>query len=114
MKKLLLCSFFTFFAFSAFALDGKALYNQKMCQTCHGPTGKSVNPMYPSIAGQDKDCLKKSMKQVVATGKIAGKTYCNGKKPGKVRMGMSMKAIVKKLSDKEAGAIAEYLAKQKK
>ncbi len=33
-----------------------------VCQACHGPTGKSVQPIYPNLGGQHEDYLVKSLK----------------------------------------------------
>ena len=32
-----------------------------VCQTCHGETGKSVQPIYPNLAGQHQDYLSKAL-----------------------------------------------------
>lgn len=34
----------------------------KVCEACHGPTGKSVDPTYPNLAGQYKSYLAQAMK----------------------------------------------------
>ncbi|MEI5640559.1 MULTISPECIES: c-type cytochrome [unclassified Pseudoalteromonas] len=86
---------------SAMAADGKALYTQKMCQTCHGAEGKApIMPLYPKINGQNKEYLVAQMKDI---------------KSGKRNNGMSsaMKAMVANVSDAEFEAIAEYLSKVK-
>jgi cytochrome c551/c552 len=37
----------------AFAADGAALFQEKICNTCHGEAGKQpVLPVYPKLAGQ--------------------------------------------------------------
>ncbi len=33
-----------------------------VCQACHGPTGKSVQPIYPNLAGQHQDYLVMTLK----------------------------------------------------
>lgn len=33
-----------------------------VCLACHGPTGKSVQPIYPNLAGQYEDYLVLSLK----------------------------------------------------
>jgi len=33
-----------------------------VCQACHGPTGISVQPIYPNLGGQHQDYLVKSLK----------------------------------------------------
>jgi len=33
----------------------------KVCEACHGPTGKSVDPSYPNLAGQYKSYLTQAL-----------------------------------------------------
>ena len=33
----------------------------KVCEACHGPTGMSVDPSYPNLAGQHESYLQKSL-----------------------------------------------------
>ena len=33
----------------------------KICEACHGPTGMSVDPSYPNLAGQHESYLQKSL-----------------------------------------------------
>jgi cytochrome c553 len=33
-----------------------------VCHACHGPTGKSIQPIYPNLGGQHEDYLVKSLK----------------------------------------------------
>ena len=33
----------------------------KVCEACHGPTGKSVDPTYPNLAGQYKSYLTQAL-----------------------------------------------------
>jgi len=42
---------------NAAAGQGKA----KVCEACHGPTGESVDPSYPNLAGQYKSYLTQSL-----------------------------------------------------
>lgn len=47
-------------AFSAGnAAEGQS--KSAVCQTCHGATGKSVQPIYPNLAGQHQDYLSKTL-----------------------------------------------------
>lgn len=47
-------------AFSAGnAAAGKT--KSEVCQACHGPTGQSVEPIYPNLAGQHQDYLAKTL-----------------------------------------------------
>ena len=39
---------------------GKA--KSAICAACHGPTGKSMNPMWPNLAGQKEMYLAKQIK----------------------------------------------------
>ena len=33
----------------------------QVCEACHGPTGMSVDPSYPNLAGQQESYLQKSL-----------------------------------------------------
>jgi cytochrome c553 len=33
-----------------------------VCQACHGPTGMSIDPIYPHLAGQHADYLEHALK----------------------------------------------------
>ena len=82
------------------AADGEALYKGKACMTCHGAAGKEpIMPLYPKIAGQNKEYLIQQMQDI---------------KSGKRSNGQSavMKPMMTNVSDEEIIAIAEYLAKQ--
>jgi cytochrome c553 len=46
-------------AFAGDAAAGKA--KAAMCAACHGPTGVSVNPLWPSLAGQQEAYLAKQI-----------------------------------------------------
>lgn len=72
MKKrslmIFVCSVLSLFAPAAFAtsdLDQAAIQRgQKKalsCAACHGANGVSVNPLWPNLAGQKKDYLKKQI-----------------------------------------------------
>jgi cytochrome c len=81
----------------ALALDGKALYNSKLCMTCHGAEGKAPTaPIYPSLAGKDEKCMNEQF-DLIKTGKRGG-------------MAVAMKAMIANVSDEERDAIAKYLA----
>ena len=32
-----------------------------VCHACHGPTGKSIQPIYPNLGGQQQDYLSKTL-----------------------------------------------------
>ena len=65
-----------------------------LCAGCHGPTGISVNPLWPSLAGQHAPYLAKSMGD-----------YKTGQ-----RSDPSMSAIATTLGDAEIEALAAYYA----
>ncbi len=89
------------FAGNAMAADGAALYTAKMCQTCHGAEGKApIMPMYPKIAGQNKEYALAQMKDIKSGARANG-------------MSAAMKAMVANVSDAELEAIADYLSKVK-
>jgi len=55
-----LLSFIPAVAFSA----GNAAEGQNkstVCHACHGPTGKSIMPIYPNLGGQQQDYLSKTL-----------------------------------------------------
>jgi len=55
-----LLSFVPAVAFSA----GDAAEGQNksaVCHACHGPTGKSIMPIYPNLGGQQQDYLSKTL-----------------------------------------------------
>ena len=44
------------------AADGKN--KSVVCHACHGPTGQSVQPIYPNLGGQHQDYLVKTLREV--------------------------------------------------
>ncbi len=79
-------------------LDGKALYTDKTCHTCHGKDASTpLIAGYPSIAGQAKEYLVQQITDI---------------KSGKRNNGQaeSMKGIMHLVSDAEIDAIATYVA----
>ena len=47
------------------APDGAALYKDKTCNACHGPTGnKPLMPNYPKVAGQNAAYMEQQMKDI--------------------------------------------------
>lgn len=85
-------------ASSAMAADGKALYTEKLCVTCHGAEGKApIIPTYPKLAGQNKEYLiaqTTMIKEGVRTGGLTA----------------AMMPLVAAVSAEEIEAISEYLA----
>jgi len=78
-------------------LDGKALYTQKLCQTCHGPQAdKPLTPMYPNLTGQNAEYSVQQMKDIKSGARNNG-------------LSMSMKALTATVSDEEFDAIAKWI-----
>ena len=66
----------------------------KVCETCHGVKGQSTNHMFPILAGQHAQYLKKQLLD-----------FKNGK-----RSDPSMNGFAKTLSDKDIAQISEYFS----
>ena len=52
-------------AFTARAADvggASAADTEHVCSSCHGPAGKSINPTFPNLAGQQKDYITAQLK----------------------------------------------------
>jgi len=64
------------------------------CAGCHGANGVSINPVWPSLAGQKKDYLVASLK-----------AYRDGTRKNPVMAGMA-----KSLSDADVDALADYFS----
>jgi cytochrome c len=82
----------------AAATDGVALYFKYTCYTCHGNDAKTpLLPMYPKLAGQNKEYIIAQMKDI---------------KSGKRNNGNSatMKGIMYGVTEQEIETIAEWLA----
>lgn len=83
---------------SASAADGAALYTSKGCVACHGADAKSpIMPLYPKIAGQNKEYLTQQMTDIKSGARSNGQSA-------------AMKGVMAAVSDEETAAIAEYLA----
>lgn len=86
-----LCAFTM--ASSAQAADAAAgKQKSESCTGCHGMGGKSTNPMYPSLKGQQKMYLIKALKD-----------YRDGKRDDPM-----MSGFAKSLSDADIDNLAEY------
>ncbi|MYJ74876.1 MAG: c-type cytochrome [Gammaproteobacteria bacterium] len=72
--------------------DGEA--KAAVCAACHGPKGISVNPLWPSLAGQQEAYLVKQIKE-----------FRDG-----VRLEATMQPFVANLSDQDAADLAAYYA----
>jgi len=68
-----------------------------VCQTCHGPTGKSIQPIYPNLGGQHADYLVKSLK-----------AYRDGSRQNAI-----MNGFAANLSDTDIEDISAWYASQK-
>jgi len=93
MRKLIILSSLIFFSFAAQAADiNKGKQSALSCQSCHGATGISTNPLYPNLAGQKSAYLVKQMRD-----------FKTGKRQDPI-----MSAMVKSLSEDDLSNIAEY------
>jgi len=91
-----------FLSSPAAAQDGKTLFTQKICNTCHGPTGNApIQPSYPKLAGQNADYLVVQLKAFKSQERKSGQSAL-------------MWAMAGQLTDKEMEAIAKWLQAQKK
>ena len=68
----------------------------KVCEACHGATGKSVDPNYPNLAGQHTDYLEKALGD-----------YRSGRRPNPIMAGMAST-----LSDQDIEDLAAWYASQ--
>ena len=86
----------------ASAQQGKTLFTQKGCPTCHGPNGdKPLAPGYPHLKGQDATYIEN---QIKAFKSQDSKTWRRG---GNTALMIPMAMT---LSDAEAVEIAKWLA----
>lgn len=102
MKQLLIAAVLGALALaSAHAADGAALYKEKTCNACHGPTGnKPLMPDYPKIAGQNAKYIEKQMQDIKSGARANGNSA-------------AMKGVMHLVSDDDIKAIADYLSKLK-
>ena len=79
------------------APDGAALYKDKTCNACHGPTGnKPLMPNYPKVAGQNAAYAEQQMKDIKSGARNNGQTA-------------AMKGVMHLVNDEEIKAIATWL-----
>ena len=97
MKKvvLLISLFFASFVSAGDADLGKT--KSALCATCHGPDGNSINPMWPSIAGQHEAYTARQLQ-----------LFKSGERKGTVMAGM-----VAGLSSQDMEDLGAYFANQK-
>jgi len=82
-------------AFAGDAAAGKA--KSAMCASCHGPTGISMSPVWPNLAGQKEQYLIKQIK-----------AFRDG-----TRQDPMMAPMVAALSDTDIENLAAYYSSQK-
>ena len=78
---------------------GNAAQGQKksaVCQACHGPTGVSLQPIYPNLGGQHQDYLSMSLR-----------AFRDGSRPNAIMGGFAAN-----LSDEDIEDIAAWYASQ--
>lgn len=84
----------------AAAADGRALYAERGCAACHGPSGdKPLTPTYPKIRGQNKEYLIRQITDIKTGDRDNGAS-------------LAMRSLVATLDEAEIVAIAEYLSSQ--
>ena len=82
----------------AMAADGAALFLSKTCFACHGIDAKKpLMPIYPKLAGQNKDYVLAQMKDIKSGARDNGQTG-------------TMRGIMFLVNDTEMEAIAGWLA----
>jgi cytochrome c len=78
--------------------DGEKLYQTKTCSTCHGKDGNTpIMPMYPKIAGQNKEYTLQQMVDIKSGARSNGQSA-------------AMKGVMHLVSDEEMQALSEYIA----
>jgi len=83
---------------AALSADGEKLFQTKTCSTCHGKDGKTpIMPMYPKIAGQNKEYTLQQMNDIKSGARSNGQSA-------------AMKGVMHLVSDEEIQALAEYIA----
>jgi cytochrome c553 len=76
------------------AADGKN--KSVVCHACHGPTGQSIQPIYPNLGGQHQDYLVKTLRE-----------FRNG-----TRQNAIMAGFAANLSDQDIDDISAWYASQ--
>jgi cytochrome c len=85
-------------AVNAAAANGKTLYAENACGSCHGPTGNEpIVSTYPKIAGQNKEYLIRQMNDIKSGARDNGAS-------------IAMRGLVANLDADDIIAIAEYLS----
>jgi len=86
------------FPLSGLSSNGEKLYIKKFCVTCHGETGVSVAPNYPSLANQNLRYLFNQVKDILSK-----------KRDNTLTLLMTDNPVIMALTDQEIQAISEYL-----
>lgn len=79
--------------------DGNPAFGKekaKVCEACHGATGKSIDPSYPNLAGQYEDYMVQALND-----------YRTGDRTNPIMAGM-----VSTLSDQDVEDLAAWYASQ--
>ena len=80
--------------------DGAALYQSKVCFSCHGADSNTpIMPVYPRLAGQNAIYIEAQMKDIKSGARSHGQTAV-------------MKGIMANVSDDEIKAIAVWISAQ--
>ncbi len=80
--------------------DGAALYQSKVCFSCHGADANTpIMPVYPRLAGQNAVYIEAQMKDIKSGARSHGQTAV-------------MKGIMANVSDDEIKAISEWISTQ--
>ena len=86
---------------ASMAADGAALFQAKTCFACHGADAKTpITPLYPKLAGQNKEYLINQMKDIKSGARNNGQTG-------------AMKGIMATVTEADMAAIAEWLSSLK-
>jgi cytochrome c553 len=99
MMKKILYLFFFFMSGVVGAVGNEQSGQEKatLCAACHGPTGVSVNPAWPNLAGQHTTYLIKQLHDL---------------KEGKLRHSPIMAPFVAALTDDDMASLALFYSKQ--
>lgn len=83
---------------AALAADGKKLYAESACATCHGATGNEpILPTYPKVAGQNREYLIRQLNDIKSGARDNGAS-------------ITMQGLMTNLSEDDITAIADYLS----
>jgi cytochrome c len=92
-----LCVLLAGVAVTVEAADGRVIYVQKVCGSCHGEAGDNPLPGYPKLGRQDREYLIQQMRDIKSGARD------NGLSP-------LMAGYMSTVSEEEIAAIADYLS----